>query len=123
MYSRLQNEVPHLSASRPAEAWRGRLCRRTPGPLRSGRSSPHVSGVESPDWTTAVVQSGDYCAAHQRTWARHAGAVGWDGVGDGLPPRVSELRVVRLSRQGRWVVPDSSRKRWRVFDPSNENNI
>ena len=66
VYSRLQNEVPHPSAGRPAEAWGGMLCRLTPGPLRSARSSPHISGVESPDWTIGT---------------RHAGTVGCDGVG------------------------------------------
>ena len=91
MYSRLQNEVPHPSAGRPAEAWRGMLCRLTPGPLRSARSSPHISGVESPDWTIGT---------------RHAGTVGWGGVGVSLHPRVSKLLVVRLSRKGRWIDVD-----------------
>ena len=51
----------------------------------------HISGLESPGWTIGT---------------RHAGTVGWDGVGASLHLRVSKLRVVRLSRKGRWIDVD-----------------
>ena len=89
---------------------------------RSARDGPPLTYLE---WNllTGPLQWSSQAITVPHTSALGRGTLGWDGVGDGLPPRVSELRVVRLSRQGRWVVPDSSRKRWRVFDPSNENNI